>query len=400
MKVLLINSVCGIGSTGRICTDLAAEFEAQGHEVKIAYGRQDAPERFAKYGVRIGGKADLIAHALQTRFFDTHGFGSKSATKQFLQWAESYDPDLLWLHNIHGYYINIEMLFDWIKKRPNMQVKWSLHDCWTITGHCSHFAYVGCDQWRTGCQKCSQSYRYPASYRDNCRENYRRKKAAFTGVKNMTLITASQWLTDLVKDSYLGEYPVQLQYNKIDTTVFKPTPSDFRKEHGLEDKKIVLAVAGVWEERKGFYDILRLADMLDSRYALVMVGLNDKQRQQMPKTLAALRKNPEKWTMVRDDSGEIIHGADGCVAIPTNVDEMYRQITGEDYDPDKKKDLATMLFLGKTNSPRELAQIYTAADVFANATYEDTYPTVNLEARACGLRVVTYAVCGTPETIK
>lgn len=399
MKILLINSVCGIGSTGRICTDLAREFEDQGHEVKIAYGRQDAPERFQKYGVQIGGKVDLIIHALQTRFFDTHGFGSVAVTKNFLQWAEEYDPDLLWLHNLHGYYINIELLFDWIKSRPHMQVKWSLHDCWAFTGHCSHFTYVGCDQWRTGCKKCSQSYRYPASLFDNCRKNYLRKKAAFTGVKNMTLITTSQWLTDLVKVSFLGEYPVQLQYNKIDTNVFKPTPSDFRQKYKLDNKKIVLAVASVWEERKGFYDILRLGKMLDDRYVLVMVGLSDKQRQQMPKTLDALAKNPDKWKMAGDVRGEIIYGADGCVAVPTDVNALYREITGEEYVADAIKKPAAIFFLGRTNSPRELAEIYTAADVFANATYEDTYPTVNLEARACGLRVVTYNVCGTPETI-
>lgn len=145
MKVLFINSVCGIGSTGRICTDLAQQLEAEGNEVKIAYGRKGTvPEQFQKYAVRIGTDFDCKMHAIQTRLFDTHGFGSKRATKEFLKWAEEYKPDLLWLHNLHGYYINVEMLFDWIKKHPEMQVKWTLHDCWAFTGHCSHFTMVKC----------------------------------------------------------------------------------------------------------------------------------------------------------------------------------------------------------------------------------------------------------------
>ena len=164
MKILLVNSVCGIRSTGRICTDIAQEYEHEGHEVKIAYGREDTvPGRFAKYAVRIGNEWDLKLHALQTRVLDEHGFGSKAATRKFLAWAEEYNPDLLWLHNIHGYYINIEMLFAWIKTRPQMQVKWTLHDCWAFTGHCSHFTFVKCDKWKTHCRNCEQKCEYPAS---------------------------------------------------------------------------------------------------------------------------------------------------------------------------------------------------------------------------------------------
>ena len=152
MKVLFINSVCGIGSTGRICTDLAQQLEAEGNEVRIAYGRKGTiPEKFQKYAVRIGMDLDCKLHAIQTRLFDTHGFCSKRATKKFLEWAEAYKPDLLWLHNLHGYYINVEMLFAWIKKHPEMQVKWTLHDCWAFTGHCSHFTMVKCEQWKDHC---------------------------------------------------------------------------------------------------------------------------------------------------------------------------------------------------------------------------------------------------------
>ena len=344
MKVLIINSVCGIGSTGRICTNLAQKFEAEGHEVKIAYGRKDTvPEQFQKYAVRIGTDFDCRMHAVQTRLFDTHGFGSKHATKKFLEWAEEYRPDLLWLHNLHGYYINVEMLFAWIKKHPEMQVKWTLHDCWAFTGHCSHFTAVKCEQWKSHCSYCSQLRRYPACYAmSSVSKNFDRKRAAFTGVQNMTLITPSKWLADLVKQSFLKEYPVEVHYNTIDTNIFKPTPSDFRERYGLHDKFIILGVANVWHERKGYNDFIKLASMLDDRYSVVLVGLSKKQLEKCPPRVIGIER---------------------------------------------------------TNNQQELAKIYTAADVFFNPTYEDNYPTVNLEAQACGTRVITYDTGGCRETL-
>ncbi len=343
MRVLLINSVCGIRSTGRICADIAQALESEGHEVKIAYGRENVPEKYQKYAIRIGNDIDYKLHGFRTRILDEHGFGSVNATKEFIKWAEEYNPDMLWLHNIHGYYINIEILFDWIKSRPDMQVKWTLHDCWSFTGHCSHFTMAKCEQWKTHCSHCSQKARYPSSIlKDNCKINFDRKKKAFTGVKNMTLITPSQWLADLVKQSFLSEYPVEVHYNTIDTTVFKPTPSDFREKYGLQNKRIILGVASVWDERKGLDDFIKLSEMLDDRYSIVLVGLSETQIKQMPENIIAITR---------------------------------------------------------TNSTKELAEIYSAADVFFNPTYEDNYPTVNLEAEACGTPVVTYRTGGAPETI-
>lgn len=344
MKILLINSVCGIGSTGRICTDLAKKLEADGHDVKIAYGRSDViSDQLRKYSVRIGNGVDVKMHALQTRLLDNHGLASKRATKKFLQWTDEYNPDLVWLHNLHGYYINYELLFQWIKSRPRMQVKWTLHDCWAFTGHCSHFTVAKCEQWKNHCSCCPQTHRYPACYvKGAASQNFDRKCEAFTGVKNMTLITPSQWLADLVKQSFLKEYPVEVHHNTIDTNVFKPTPSDFRERYGLVGKKIVLGVASSWGERKGLYDFYKLATMLNDRYAIVLVGLIEKQIKKLPKNILGIKR---------------------------------------------------------TNSPQELAAIYTAADVFFNPTYEDNYPTVNLEAEACGTKVVTYDTGGCRETI-
>ena len=343
MKVLIINSVCGIGSTGRICTDLAQEFEKNGDEVKIAYGRSGfVPNQFKKYAVKIGSAFNVKVHALYTRLTDKHGLGSKKATKQFLQWADKYNPDLLWLHNIHGYYINYELLFQWIKSRPEMQVKWTLHDCWAFTGHCSHFIVAKCEQWKEGCVKCAQKIRYPSSMFDNCKNNFERKKQAFTGVQNMVLITPSKWLAELVKQSFLKDYPIEVHYNTIDLNIFKPTPSDFRERYELTDKKIILGVASVWNERKGLDGFIKLSEMLDESFQIVLVGLTKKQLKKLPKNILGLEK---------------------------------------------------------THSAKELAEIYTAADVFVNLTYEDNYPTVNLEAQACGTPCITYRTGGSVESV-
>lgn len=343
MKILFINSVCGIRSTGRIVTDLAEEYIAQGHRVRIAYGREHVPEKYRTISYRIGTEASVRVNALTARLLDNEGFNCTAQTKAFIKWANSYDPDVVWLHNLHGYYINIELLFQWIKSRPNMQIRWTLHDCWAFTGRCAYFSWVGCSKWKEQCHCCSQLNAYPKSFfKDNSKENFTRKRAAFCGVQNMQLITPSQWLADLVKQSFLGEYPVEVVYNQIDTTVFKPTEGNFRGEFGLEDKKIVLGVAAVWDARKGYSDFLNLAQMLDDTYVIVMVGLSKQQQKETPP---------------------------GIVGIT------------------------------HTDSTEQLAQIYTAADVFVNLTYEDNYPTVNLEAQACGTPCLTYRTGGSVESV-
>lgn len=254
MKILLVNSVCGVTSTGKICTDLAQAFEQAGHEVKVAYGRVDKgmPEKFDKYGKRIGTDFDVKIHGLQTRLLDRHGFGSKGATIQFLKWVDEYKPDIIHLHNLHGYYINIEILFRYIKEK-NLPVVWTLHDCWAMTGHCTHFNAVGCEKWKKGCNHCPQKHIYPESKLvDRSKENYKDKKRILTGVNNLVITTPSAWLQSIVKQSFLKEYDVHVVNNGIDTSLFRPTPSDLRKQYGLENKKIVLGVANGWGTSQRF----------------------------------------------------------------------------------------------------------------------------------------------------
>jgi glycosyltransferase involved in cell wall biosynthesis len=337
--VLQINTVCGVGSVGRIVRQIHEALQEKGHESYIAYGRKPLG---CDGAIRIGGDLDVYFHVFLTRVFDLHGFGSKKATKKFLKIVEEINPDIIHLHNIHGYYLNIEVLFDFLKSFDK-PVVWTLHDCWAFTGHCSHFTYAKCERWKTGCYSCPEKKSYPRSVIfDNSKSNYARKKKAFIGVKNMTLVTPSQWLAGLVKESFLGDYPVQVILNGIDTEVFKPTPSDFKKRYGLDGKFLILGVANVWEKRKGFDYFLDLSKYLSDDEIIVLVGLSDERIKNLPNNIIGIKR---------------------------------------------------------TNSAKELAEIYTAADVSFNPTLEDNYPTVNLEAQACGTYVITFDSGGAKETI-
>lgn len=343
MKVLIINSVCGIRSTGRIAVSQASAFAAAGDTVRIAYGREAVPEAALPYAVRIGSDASVRRNAMACRALDNDGFGAKAATRKFLAWAEEYGPDLLWLHNLHGYYLNAEMLFAWIKGRPGMEVRWTLHDCWAFTGHCSYFTFAGCGKWKTACGNCPQKREYPASLLlDRSRRNFERKRAAFTGVPNMKLVTPSRWLKDLVGQSFLREYSVEVVHNTVDGEVFRPTPGDVRQRLGIEERKMILGVAAQWQPSKGYGDFFNLADRIPPDTVIVLAGVTEKQK-------AELKPN--------------------------------------------------MIGIGRTNSARELAELYTAADVFFNPTYEDNYPTVNLEAAGCGTPVITYGAGGSGESV-
>lgn len=339
----MINCVCGIRSTGRICTDLAQMLEAEGHEVKIAYGRVDeVPDNLQKYAVRIGNEFGIRLHAVQSRLFDNHGWGSYHATKSFLKWAEDFNPEVVWLHNIHGYYIHVELLFQWLAKR-NQKTYWTLHDCWAFTGHCAHFDYVGCERWKTQCEHCIQLKEYPKSMWADCSaKNWKRKKELFTSLADMHLFTPSKWLADRVKESFLGHYPITVCPNGIDLEQFRPIKSDIKKEYQIDNKKILLGVSTVWYEKKGYSQFLELAEMLPEEWQIVLVGVSDAQKQELPPN-----------------------------------------ITG----------------IPRTNSIDELAKWYTAADYFVNPSFEETMGLTTVEALACGTPAIVYNKTALPEVL-
>lgn len=340
MKILQINSFFSVGGPPRIVNGIYDVLKENGHECKIAAAREKlyAPDD----SIQIGNSYDTYINALKTRIFDDEGLSAKRATRELIQNIEQYNPDIIHLHNLHGYYINIESLFDYIKA-ADKPVVWTLHDCWAFTGHCAHFDLIKCEKWKNECYQCPQKTEYPSSCLMNrAKRNYDHKKAAFQGVNKLTIVTPSQWLADLVKQSYLGCYPVKVIYNGIDLNTFRPMTSDLPERYHIQGKKIILGVAQNWAEKKGFEDFIQLSQLLDDTYAVVMIGLTEDLINKLPKSVIGINRT-------------------------TNVEELVKW--------------------------------YSCAHAFVNMTYQDTFPTVNIEALACGTPVVTYNTGGSPEAI-
>lgn len=343
MKVLMINEECGTGSTGRICTDIAETLERKGHEVRIAFGRNASvvPSKYNKYAIRIGNDVDLKIHVGIARLFDATGFGSRATTQRLIQWIREYNPDIIHLHNLHGYYINIDVLFKYLKEEPK-PVIWTLHDVWAFTGHSAYCDAAGCTKWKNGCGRCPQRAVYPKSYIDRSKKNWKKKRRVFCGVNNLTIVTPSKWLAELVAESFLKEYPIKVINNGIDTEKFHEISTSLKADLGLQKKKILLSVASVWNDLKGLSDFGRLARLLNDNCKIVLVGgMTENQEKKLP----------------------------GCI-----------------------------LYIRKTQNIDFLIELYNIADVYVNLSYCDTYPTVNLEAAACGTPVITYAVGGSTES--
>lgn len=340
MKVLQINSVCGVGSTGRISTDLYKVIKDSGGNCRIIYGRGKSPCNIDS--IKIGNNIDNYIHVFKTRMFDKHGLGSDKVTKKLIKEIDQYNPDIIHLQNIHGYYLNIEVLFNYLKK-INKPIIWTLHDCWPFTGHCAYFDFVNCEKWRENCHDCNQKNKYPRSlFVDRSYENYNIKKKLFTGIKNVTLVTPSQWLANLVKESFLKDFKVEVINNGIDLSIFKPTKSNIKERLDIDGKFIILGVASVWDDRKGLKYFNEIASKLDEDFQIILIGITEKQKKTLNKNII-------------------------CVE--------------------------------KTNSAQELAQFYSAADVFINPTLEDNFPTTNLESLACGTPVITFNTGGSIEAV-
>lgn len=342
MKTVLINS-CNFGSTGNIMLEIAETAENGGYTAAVCYPQsRDNSRKQKEKDFIIGTRFSRNIHLQLAGITGLNGCFSYFSTLKLLKKLDKLKPDIIHLHNLHNCYINLPMLFKYIKKH-NIKTVWTLHDCWSFTGHCPHFDMIGCDKWKTGCYSCPQYKEYPKSLFDNSKIMYRLKRKWFTGVENMTIVTPSEWLASLVKESYLKDYPVKVINNGIDLNVFKPTESDFIKKYALENKYIVLGVAFGWGKRKGLDVFVELARRLDKeKYKVVLVGTDD---------------NIDKL-------------------LPENIISIHR-----------------------TQNQTELAEIYTAADVFANPTREENYPTVNMESVACGTPVVTFNTGGSPEML-
>lgn len=336
MKVVQINATCGVGSTGKICVAISELLGEQNIENYIFYTL--GTSQHIK-GVKYADKKYIKMQALKSRVFGNYGFNSKTITAKLIKQLDAIKPDIVHLHNLHAHNCNLETLFTYFKKEKT-KLFWTFHDCWAFTGYCPHFDMIGCDKWQTECKNCPQRKEYSWFF-DKSKALFNKKKELFSEL-DLTIITPSQWLADLVKQSFLKDYPVKVINNGIDLDVFKPTNSDFRKKYNCEDKFIVLGVAFGWGARKGLDVFVELSKRLPENYKIVLVGTND---------------NIDKQ-------------------LPDNIISIHR-----------------------TQNQQELAEIYTAADLFVNPTREEVLGLVNLEALACGTPVLTFKTGGSPECI-
>lgn len=346
MKIIQINSVCGYGSTGRIVTDLYEMIESQGAECLAIYGRGDSPKGIN--AIKVSSNFDNKIHGIRTRLTGRHGFGSASATKKLIDIVRKDPPDIIHLHNIHGYYLNIEILFRYLKE-VDIPVVWTLHDCWSFTGHCSHFDYIGCQRWKKKCYHCPQKSQYPKSILfDSSLRNYEQKKYLFTSLKRLQIVTPSVWLQGMVQQSFLKKCPVKVIYNGIDLNIFKPINQreqnirNIKRKYGCEGKFTMISVASVWAQRKGLEFIIATANRLGEEFRFIIVGVDEKK----------------------------------STHFPPNV-----------------------IGISRTNDLKQLAEIYSMADLFVNPTLEEVLGLTNLEALACGTPVVTFDTGGSPECI-
>ena len=342
MKTLLqINIVVNFGSTGRIVEEIGQLATLNGWESYIAFGRNERPS--ASKLIRIGSSLGVNFHLLQTRLFDNHGFASLGATRRLIDQIKQINPDIIHLHNLHGYYIHIGLLFEYLKK-VNKPIVWTLYDCWALTGHCTYFDKVGCSRWETGCFHCPQKTSYPASwFIDNSSKNYKIKKQLFNSLENMTMVVHSNWLLDKVRKSYIKSLPVKLINNGVNIDNFKPRDTAaIKSKLNIQNKFVILGVAARWTQRKGLDDFINLSNFLKDDEVIVLDGVDKKYRAKLPANI-------------------IVHE--------------------------------------KAKTVEELADLYSLADVFVNPTHEDNFPTTNLEAMACGTPVITYNTGGSPEAV-
>ena len=341
-KLLQINPVVRMNtSTGRIMKEIGDLAMRAGWESYIAYSKaRDGVPAHTSRLVPVGDKLDLVIHAIATRLFDAHGLVSRRATRQLIKEIRRIDPDVVHIHNVHGYFLNYPMLLNYLQE-SGKPVLWTVHDCWLYTGHCYYYSAAHCDKWKTGCGHCPQKRAFPASWLlDRSARNWKAKQQAFAPMDRLTICPVSDWIRQEMSESLLKDKPFQVIHNGIDLTVFKPDAAD--GEPALPGTTI-LGVATLWHEEKGFPDLIKMAGMLKEDEHLILVGrLSEEQLQRLP---------------------------------------------------------AHVKHIPRTENVHKLAALYAQATAFVNPTWQDNYPTVNLEAIACGTPVVTYRTGGSVESI-
>lgn len=339
-KLIQINATCNWGSTGRIAEQIALLAIENGWDCYIVHGsRYKRPSQVIS--IEVGTTFSDWIHAFNSKLWGWHGLGSRYATRHLIKKLESIKPDIIHLHNIHGYYINYPILFQYLKKE-NIPVVWTLHDCWSMTGHCTHFEMIGCDRWKSICYNCPQKQaQYGTILLNRSRRNYLLKKKYFTSITKLTLVPVSQWLAGIVAQSFLQNAKIQVINNGINLDIFKPQPTKLRDKLNIPNSKhILLGVATDWDHEKGLPEFIELSK--NSNFQIILIGLTEGQIKKLPKEIIGIQR---------------------------------------------------------TANQQELVEYYCCADILVNPTYNDTFPTVNIEALACGTPVVTYRTGGSPEIL-
>lgn len=342
MKVVQINTVPN-GSTGSIMMNIHKYLQKNGHDSYVVWGRGRKSNN--KNEIYMNDFIGVYFHAIYSRITGKVGFGSKRATKKLLKKLDMIKPNIIHLHNIHGYYINIELLFNYIKENK-IRLIWTLHDCWAFTGHCTHFDSIHCDKWKSNCDNCPIKKEYPMSLIDSSKWCFNKKKELFSNIDNAIIITPSEWLANNVRKSFLNKYEVRVINNGVDTTIFKKIDKSklsFRTKYNLDKKIIILGVAAPFTIKKGFDNFIELSKILDENYTIVLVGLSEKQLKKIPKNILGIKRT-------------------------SNIDE--------------------------------LVDIYNSADVFLNLSVEETYGLTCVEAMSCGTPCIAYDRTSLSELMK
>lgn len=340
MKVLQISSEVNIGSVGRIAEQIGENILNEGWESYIAFGREHLPSKSSIF--KIGNTFDFIYHVLLTRLTDRHGFGSENATKKLINTIKDINPDIIHLQHLHGYFVNIDLLFNFLRT-TKAKIVWTFHDCWSFTGHCAYYELVNCDKWKTQCYECPQLKEYPKSiFTDNSKKNYTHKRELFTSVDQMTIVPVSNWLEGEVRKSFLKKYNIKTIHNGIDVNQFAYKENNIKQKFNIDGKFLILGLASPWDKRKGLTYFVEISEKISDDCKIVLVGLSKNQIKNLPDKIIGLER---------------------------------------------------------TKNVNELAELYSAADVFVNPTLEDTFPTTNLEAQSCGTPVITFKTGGSPEAI-
>ena len=342
MKLLQICVEGNTGSTGTIAESIGQFVVQKGWESYIAFGRFPRPS--ASKLIRVGSDLATTLHGIETRIFDNHALSSRNSTKKLIKKIKEINPDIIQLHHLHGYYINIEILFEFLYK-SNIPVVWTFHDCWSFTGHCAYFDYVGCNKWKKECFNCPQKKEYPKSFfLDNSNKNFHLKKKLFTSLSNITIVSVSQWLNKLVDESFFKNTNHICIYNGVDLETFKPNDinDNIKRKYKVENKFVILGVATTWDRRKGLKDFIDLAKHLKEDEIIILVGLDAEQKKYLP----------------------------------TNI-----------------------VGLSRTDNRKELANLFAASDAFLNLSTEETFGLTTAEAMASGTPVIVYNNTASPELV-